>query len=122
MKSVRLSILFLSMLIFGCSVNSVPKRDISNARLAIAKVDTKEIRRFNKKELKRIKQKFKKLNQLLKQKKYLDAKYLAREIEADARLIEVNAKLKEAQHRFKLQSMSDIEKIVEHNISKKDGL
>jgi hypothetical protein len=80
------------------------------------------MRRYNKNELKKIKLKSKKLDELISKKRYLDAKYLAKEIEADARLLEVKAKLKEAKQRYKLHRMSDIEKIVDNNISKREGL
>jgi len=121
-KSLYICLLSSTLFFYGCAEYSVPKRDLSDARLALAKVDTKQMRRYNKNELKKIKLKFKKLDELISKKRYLDAKYLAREIEADARLLEVEAKLKEQKHRYKLHRMSDIEKMVDNNISKRESL
>lgn len=99
-------ILFLRILLFlvfvsGCATKSLPKSDISNAKMAIAQSDNKIVRTYAKKELQKLKQKYKKLDTLLKEKRYKEAKFLAQEIQADSMLLQKKASVIELEKKVK---------------------
>ena len=86
----------LSVLMFfiaGCSAKKPPLTDISNAKMALVKVDVPESASTAPKLLATLKSKFKNLQALMKAKRYEEAQFLAQEIQADARLLE-----KKSQH------------------------
>ena len=80
-----LSFLFL---LGGCSTKNPPLRDISNAKMALVKAEGSEAAQYAPKSLTMIKGKYKKLQELMAKKDYNEAKFLAQEIQADARLLE----------------------------------
>ena len=72
----------------GCSQKNPPLTDISNAKMALVKVDNSPAKRYAPKLFTTIQKKYQKLQLLMKQKEYEKAQFLAQEIQADARLLE----------------------------------
>ncbi len=102
MKYFYLS-LVLVLFFAGCSQKSLPKRDISDAKMAIAKADNAKVRKYLPKMLKRTKKKYKRLQKLITNKEYERAKYLAEEIQADSRVMIKKSSVISLEHKIKEQ-------------------
>ncbi len=92
------SIVAVSVVLFigGCSSKSVPMDTISSAESAINRASENKAEVYAPLELRIAKEKFEKAKELLKDKKYEEAKMLAEEAEVDARLAEEKSRTKEA--------------------------
>jgi hypothetical protein len=69
-------------------MKEIPTGDISNAKLAVAKLDLSDAKSYYPSEVENIKRKYKILQQLMRDERYKDAKYLSQEILSDCRLVE----------------------------------
>ncbi len=80
----------------GCSSKDIPMDTISNAESAINRADENKAEIYAPLDLRISKEKLEKAKELLKEKKYEEAKMLAEEAEVDARLAEEKSRTKEA--------------------------
>ncbi len=80
----------LSLIFFlgGCSTKTPPSTDISNAKMALVKAESQDAKTYAPDDLVRIKVKYQTLQKLMQEERYDEAKFLAQEIQADARLLE----------------------------------
>jgi len=108
---------FILWICVGCAEYSLPSKEVSNAKLALVKVDTKESRKYFAEDLKNTKLKFKKLQNLLSNKEYQEAKILAQEIQADARELQNRVELKSVEVQLK-KKQKDLEDLEEKSQSK----
>jgi hypothetical protein len=88
MIKVFISTLSFVVLFVGCSTKNPPLTDISNAKMALVKAEGNEAATYAPKTLSKIKAKYQRLQALMAKKRYEEAKFLAQEIQADARLLE----------------------------------
>jgi hypothetical protein len=72
----------------ACSTKTPPTTDISNAKMALVKAEGMDAKSYAPDDLVHIKVKFQNLQRLMHEKRYDEAKFLAQEIQADARLLE----------------------------------
>ncbi len=79
------------ILLSACSTKNPPTRDISNAKMALVKAESEEVKRYASDDLVRIKMKYQNLQKLMHEKRYEEAKYLAQEIQADARFLQMKS-------------------------------
>jgi hypothetical protein len=100
MKLFYLLILIFT-LFFGCSTKKPPLRDISNAKMALVKADNERVRKYEESKLKNLQKKFQTLKLLMNEKRYDEAKFLAQEIQADARVLEKKVALKAIKEEIK---------------------
>ncbi len=103
-------VLFSLLFLMGCATKSIPAKDISDAKLALAKLDITGIKSYFPKESQKIKRKYALLKELLAQKRYDEAKFLSQEIVADYRVLEMRAK-KEALEGKRKKLQEDFEEI-----------
>ncbi len=80
----------VSLLFFlgGCSTKTPPSTDISNAKMALVKAESRDAKTYAPDDLVRIKMKYQTLQRLMQEEHYDEAKFLAQEIQADARVLE----------------------------------
>jgi len=71
----------------ACSTKNPPTTDISNAKMALVKAEGMDAQRYAPDDLVRIKVRFQNLQRLMQEERYGEAKFLAQEIQADARLL-----------------------------------
>ena len=79
-------------LLVGCSTKTPPLKDISNAKMALIKAQSQDAKSHAPDDLVRIKAKYQNLQRLMHEERFEEAKFLAQEIQADARLLEKNHK------------------------------
>ncbi len=79
---------FLLLFFVACATKTPPTTDISNAKMALVKATSENAKRYASEDVARLNGKYKKLQALMAQKRYEQAKFLAQEIQADARLLE----------------------------------
>ena len=87
---MKLFLLTVTVFFFlvACSTKNPPTTDISNAKMALVKAEGMDAKRYASDDLVRIKVKFQNLQRLMQEEHYAEAKFLAQEIQADARLLE----------------------------------
>ncbi len=85
---IIISIVVLVLFLSGCSTKNPPLTDLSNAKMALVKVDTAQTKKAAPQALSALQAKYKILQGLMKDKEYDKARFLAQEIQADARLLE----------------------------------
>jgi outer membrane PBP1 activator LpoA protein len=85
---VFLLVVTISLFFVACSTKTPPTRDISNAKMALVKAEGMDAKRYASDDLVAIKVKFQNLQRLMQEERYGEAKFLAQEIQADARLLE----------------------------------
>ncbi len=87
---MRIFLLTVTAVFFlvACSTKNPPLTDISNAKMALVKAEGLDAKRYAPDDLVRIKVKFQNLQRLMKEERYDEARFLAHEIQADARLLE----------------------------------
>ena len=80
----------ISLLFFlgACSTKTPPSTDLSNAKMALVKAESQDAKRYAPDDLVHIKVKYQTLQRLMQEERYDEAKFLAQEIQADARLLE----------------------------------
>ena len=79
------------LLLAGCSTKTPPNTDISNAKMALVKAESKDAKLYVPDDLVRIKVKYQNLQKLMHEERYEEAKFLAQEIQADARLLQMKS-------------------------------
>ena len=87
MKSFLLGVTVL-FYFAGCSTKVAPLKDLSNAKMALIKAESEDASVYASDDLVRVKMKYQNLQRLMHEERYEEAKYLAQEIQADARLLE----------------------------------
>ncbi len=85
---IFLATIFLFFVLVGCSSKNPPSTDISNAKMALVKAESEDAKKYAPDDLLRIKVKYQNLQKLMHEERYDEAKFLAQEIQADARLLE----------------------------------
>jgi len=98
---MKLLYFLLVPLLVGCSAMKPPLKDISNAKLAMVKIDNKKTKTYFPKELKKLKYQFKMMQNFMNDKRYKDAKFLAQEIRTDSILLQKKINLKEILKKYK---------------------
>ena len=93
----------------GCAHNSIPKNDISNAKMAIAQSDNQLVKKYSPKELKKLKRKYKRINELIDERMYQKAKFLAQELQADALLLQKISSVKKLEQEIKAKEAKLLE-------------
>ena len=112
MKIILLNVTAL-MVLTACATKVIPTIDISNAKMALIKVETSDAKKYVPKELAKIKTKYQKLQSLIQEEAYDAGKFLAQEIQADARVLEKKV--------LKVQRENEVKKLQgEINTLKKD--
>ncbi len=91
------TMLFLS----ACASKTVPETDISNAKMALIKAQESGATTYAKDALEKIQKKYQHLQELLKKRRYDEAKFLAQEIQADARLLEKESHTRQLEEKVK---------------------
>ncbi len=76
------------LLFVGCSTKVPPTADISNAKMALVKAESTDAKTYVPDDLVRIKVKYQNLQRLMQEERFDEAKFLAQEIQADARVLE----------------------------------
>ncbi len=122
MKVSYLSFFIISFFIISCATKSIPSRDLANAKMAIAQADNKKVRVYTPRLLKKVRSKYKKLNLLIKEKRYEEAKFLAQEIQADSMLMQKKASLLELQKNVKLKEEKLKSLLLDENLSSRSSL
>jgi len=87
MKIYLISMVAL-LLFAGCATKVPPTSDISNAKMALVKAESTDAKTHAPDDLVRIKVKYQNLQRLMHEERYEEAKFLAQEIQADARVLE----------------------------------
>jgi hypothetical protein len=90
--------------------------------MAIAQADNKKVRVYTPRLLKKVRSKYKKLNLLIKEKRYEEAKFLAQEIQADSMLMQKKASLLELQKNVKLKEEKLKSLLLDENLSSRSSL
>jgi len=100
---MKLSFYLLFMIFFfiGCAKDDIPKRDISNAKMALAQSDNSIVKEYAPQKLKKLKTKYKELDRLINQKKYEEAKFLAQDIQIQSLLIQKEASINKLSKKIK---------------------
>lgn len=88
---IFLATIFLFIVLFGCSSKNPPSIDISNAKMALVKAESKDAKTYAADDLVGIKVKYQNLQKLMHEERYDEAKFLAQEIQADSRLLEIKS-------------------------------
>jgi hypothetical protein len=101
MVKIWISALLFFVLFVGCSTKNPPLTDISNAKMALVKAEGSEAATYAPKSLSKIKAKYAQLQALMAKKRYEEAKFLAQEIQADARLLEKRSQSKMLEKELK---------------------
>ncbi len=96
-----LSSMSVLLLLAGCSTKIVPTKDISNAKMALIKAESQDAKTYAPDDLVRVKVKYQNLQRLMHEERYEEAKFLAQEIQADARLLEKKSQRIEVQNKAK---------------------
>lgn len=89
------------LLFAGCSTKAPPTADISNAKMALVKAESTDAKTHAPDDLVRIKVKYQNLQRLMQEERYEEAKFLAQEIQADARVLEKKSQRVMAEQRVK---------------------
>ncbi len=98
MQVLRQPFAILATIYFsGCATSAPPSMAYSDAKLALAKSDTSQVRKFGAVELRRCKRKFRKLQKLMANREYEEAQFLSKELQIDCRLLRQKVKRREAQ-------------------------
>ncbi len=85
----------------GCSTKVPPMSDISNAKMALVKAESTDAKTHAPDDLVRIKVKYQNLQRLMHEERYEEAKFLAQEIQADARVLEKKSQRVMVERRVK---------------------
>lgn len=92
----------MALLLFvGCSTKVPPTNDISNAKMALVKAESTDAKTHAPDDLVRIKVKYQNLQRLMQEERYEEAKFLAQEIQADARVLEKKSQRVMVERRVK---------------------
>jgi len=86
-----LAIISMFFLLGGCSTKTPPTTDVSNAKMALVKAESRDAKIHAPDDLVRIKVKYQTLQRLMHEERYEEAKFLAQEIQADARLLQMKS-------------------------------
>ena len=88
--SMKMFLTTISLLFFlgACATKTPPSTDISNAKMALVKAESQDAKTYAPDDLVHIKVKYQTLQALMQEERYDEAKFLAQEIQADARLLE----------------------------------
>ncbi len=112
MKKIYIVLLF-AFIVVGCSTKTLPTKEISNAKVALAKLDLSDAKKYYPKESEEIKRRYLVLKKLMADERYRDAKFLAQEIVADYRVLEIKTKKRSLKNRLSMvdDSSEEIESL-----------
>ncbi len=121
MQVLRLLFAILVTIHFGgCATSAPPSMAYSDAKLALAKSDTPQVRKYGAVELRKCKRKFHKLQKLIEHREYEEAKFLAKELQIDCRLLRQKVKRREVQAEVQ-QLQGKLNRVEENFVQIKEG-